>query len=490
MYTRKITIPIVLSCGLATNINAKPHSNVIFILVDDLGKEWIQQYGAENIELPNLEKLSSQSIIFERAYSMPQSTPSRVSLLTGQYPYNNGWVNHYDVPRWGNGAHFDFNKNPCFPRQIRKNGYKTCIAGKWQLNDFRLQPDAMKEAGFDEYCMWTGYETGNEKLSESRYWDPYIHTKEGSKLYKGKFGPDIYSDFIIDFILKNKDNPFFVFYPMTLTHTPFVHTPLDMNAKTRFEKHKAMIKYTDFIIGKIIKTLENENLYDNTYIFFVTDNGTAGTCVNKRNGEFISGGKTFLSENGINTPMFVHVPGMNKKYTSTALIDFTDVYPTLLELTGSEPEKKYKIDGISFASVLENKGNGKGKKYALSMGSHSAKIENGVVKNQVKFRDRVIIGQKYKIYLDINRDIIRVYDICKDKYEENNLVADKDVMSEVKTYFADIINSLPKDDENPKYTHLQHNKELDVELKSNPNIPNNFKPKSNLKAYKNFINEK
>lgn len=106
--------------------------NVLLILVDDLGKEWIECYGAQNISLPNITKLSEQSIIFNRAYSMPQSTPSRVALMTGQYPCNNGWVNHYDVPRWGHGAHFDVDLNPSFPLTLKKSGYRTCIAGKWQ----------------------------------------------------------------------------------------------------------------------------------------------------------------------------------------------------------------------------------------------------------------------------------------------------------------------------------------------------------------------
>ena len=75
--------------GFAADIQGE-NPNVILILVDDLGKEWIQQYGAESIELPNLQRLADESYVFERAYSMPQSTPSRVALLTGQYPYHNG----------------------------------------------------------------------------------------------------------------------------------------------------------------------------------------------------------------------------------------------------------------------------------------------------------------------------------------------------------------------------------------------------------------
>lgn len=92
--------------------------NVLFILVDDLGKEWIEQYGAENVKLPHIQELADQSVIFNRAYSMPQSTPSRVAIMTCQYPYNNGWVNHYDVPRWGYGAQYDFENNSCCSERV------------------------------------------------------------------------------------------------------------------------------------------------------------------------------------------------------------------------------------------------------------------------------------------------------------------------------------------------------------------------------------
>ncbi len=113
-------------CASQVSDTAK-QPNVVLILVDDLGKEWIEQYGAEGIKLPHLQELADQSVIFNRAYSMPQSTPSRVAIMTSQFPYNNGWINHYDVPRWGHGAQFDVENNPCFTQEVRDNGYKTCV---------------------------------------------------------------------------------------------------------------------------------------------------------------------------------------------------------------------------------------------------------------------------------------------------------------------------------------------------------------------------
>ena len=428
--------------------------NLILVLVDDLGKEWIETCGAD-IQTPNINSLANQGMYFKRAYSMPQSTPSRVALLTGQYPYRNGWINHFDVPRWGHGASFDKDCNPTFPKHLREIGYKNCIAGKWQLNDFRLQPYVMNELGFDEYCMWTGAEVGNEKASEKRYWDPYIHTKEGSKTYKGKFGPDIYSDFIIDFIKDNKKNPFFVYYPMTLTHTPFVHTPLEPNAKTQYERHCAMVRYTDYIIGKLLHAVEEQGLSKNTYLIFTTDNGTANSTVGRLGDVFVRGGKTYLSENGINPPMFVIGPGIEKGTVSSALVDFTDIYPTLLELAGAT-YKKDEIDGVSFADIIKGKRTSI-KQFALSMGGHPALIgSDDRIKSTKGFRDRVIIGEQFKIYLTCQRTINRIYDLEKDPYETRNLVNIQKIFNKVSTLFADKINSLPLKDASPKYNKIKN----------------------------------
>ncbi|MCK4921081.1 MAG: sulfatase-like hydrolase/transferase, partial [Bacteroidales bacterium] len=99
--------------------------NIIFILADDMGKEWVSGYGADDIQTPNLDKMAETGMKFNNVYSMPQCTPSRVTLLTGQYPYNHGWINHFDVPRWGHGAKFDPAMNPTYAQFLRDAGYKT-----------------------------------------------------------------------------------------------------------------------------------------------------------------------------------------------------------------------------------------------------------------------------------------------------------------------------------------------------------------------------
>ncbi len=107
------------------------------------------------------------------------------------------------------------------------------------------------------YCIWTGYETGIPASAE-RYQDPYLYSNGESKTYKGKFGPDVFRDFIIDFILENEEEPLFIYYPMVLTHTPLVGTA-DESADENLGKHTAMVRYADKIIGEIM-VLERETV--------------------------------------------------------------------------------------------------------------------------------------------------------------------------------------------------------------------------------------
>jgi arylsulfatase A-like enzyme len=433
----------------------KPKHNIIFILVDDLGKEWINCYGAEGVKTPNIDKLAATGMKFNNAYSMPQCTPSRVCFMTGQYPYHNGWVNHWDVPRWGVG-YFDWKRNPSIGRTMQRAGHKTGVAGKWQLNDFRIQPDAMLKHGFDDYCMWTGYEAGNP-ASKNRYWDPYIHTREGSKTYKGKFGPDIYSRFVLDFIKKNRDNPFFLYYPMTLTHAPFVNTPHDMNVTDKLERFKAMIRYTDFLLGKVVKQVDDLGIRKNTIIIWTTDNGTSKSFSNILNGRVVKGGKTLTTENGVNAPFIVNCPGIVPEgTTSDALLDFTDMLPTFANFAGVSPEPEYKYDGVSLKDVFLGKSKNSKRKWILAMGSKAGKASDKGIENVYYFRDRVIREARYKLFVGIDRKPEKLVDVIKDPEEKNNLIGNPEY-KEILVRLTAVIDTLPKKDNDPNYEHLPKN---------------------------------
>ena len=135
--------------------------------------------------------------------------------------------------------------------------------------------EAMRKHGFDDWCMWTGYESGN-KASEERYWDAYVNTPKGSETYVGKFGPDVYTDYLIHFINEHKDEPMMLYFPMALTHGPLTTTTAEPDVKDSKEKFKAMIRYTDRLVGRLCKALDKLRIRERTIIIFTTDNGSGG----------------------------------------------------------------------------------------------------------------------------------------------------------------------------------------------------------------------
>lgn len=446
-----LKICCVLAFAGTTLASEKP--NIIFAMVDDLGKEWIKCYGAENIATPHIDQLGKTGMRFDNVYSMPQCTPTRATLLTGQYPFRHGWVNHWDVPRWGRGCHFDPKKNPSIARVIKSAGYNTCIAGKWQINDFRIQPKILNELGFDDYAMWTGFEAGN-KPSGKRYWNPYIFTKEGSKTHEGKFGPDLCNEFILDFIGKQKkDTPFFVYYPMILTHGPLTTTPHKPKA-SKAEQFPAMVEYMDHLMGQIIKKLDDTGLRENTIVIWTTDNGTGGNS-NILNGRRVRGAKGKTLENGSCEPFIANCPGLVPQgVTTDALSDFTDLLPTFAELAGAKLPEGLTLDGKSIAPVILGKAKDGPRKWIMAMGGGSATYDkNGRVINIRKYRDRVIRDKRYKLYIENDRSSAKLVDLEDDPDELINRINDPK-LAKIKTRLEAVEKTFPAEDTSPRYTPL------------------------------------
>ena len=425
--------------------------NILFIMVDDLGKEWIGCYGAEDIQTPNIDALATGGMRFTSAYSMPQCTPSRATLLTGQYPWRTGWVNHWDVPRWGVG-YFDPRHYTTVARVLKGAGYATAAAGKWQINDFRVMPDAMRRHGFDGWCMWTGFEADNPPSAE-RYWDAYINTPEGSRTHPGKFGPDIYTDFLIDFAKRHRDEPMFLYYPMCLTHGPLVHTPDEPEVTDKYAKHKAMVRYTDKLVGRLVRTLEDLGIRDNTIIIFTTDNGSSGGLTGTLEGRKVKGGKGKKCEAGVCAPFIVNGPGLVPAGVVTdGLTDFTDLLPTFAELGEASTPKNTKIDGVSIAPLLLGKTYDSPRKWIMALGHGPARLDEKGVRGQHDYASRVIRNKRYKVWVDENATITELYDLGTDRWEQKNLVESRQPAHvEAREKFQKVVDSMPTPDARPKY---------------------------------------
>jgi arylsulfatase A-like enzyme len=429
--------------------------NLIFIMVDDLGTEWVSCYGATDIKTPVIDELAATGMRFTNAYSMPKCTPTRAALLTGQYPFRNGWVNHWDVPRWGSGCHFDPKHNVTIGRVMKSAGYMTAIAGKWQINDFRVQPKILKEHGFDEWCMWTGYESGNSP-SGKRYWNAYVHTNAGSKTYQDKFGPDVYTDFIVDFLGRHKDKPMMVYFPMALTHGPFTTTPHAKDAKSNIEKHKAMVLYTDHLVGRIVKALDDLDIRKRTILIFTTDNGTGGGVRGHLGEKLVRGGKGQMSEAGCHEPYVVNGPGLVPAgVVSDCLTDFTDLLPTFAELGGARLPEGVTLDGKSIAPVLLGQAKDGPREWIMAMGGGVAKYVNNRVVPAKPYAPRVIRDKRYKLWINEKGETIKVYDLKSDPFEEKNLLSSDDAeLTAARKKLEAAVATFPEKDGTPRYDAL------------------------------------
>lgn len=340
---------------------AAEKTNVILIMADDVGWEAFGCYGAEDYETPNIDKMAEKGVRFAHCYSTPICTPSRVMIMTGKYNFRNYTHFGYLSP-----------DEKTFGHLMQDAGYKTAVAGKWQLNglynklpghDDNTRPI---KAGFDEYSLWQL--TKEKREGGERFWSPAIE-QNGKFLTAEKnadlYGPDLFCNFLCDFMERNKDEPFFLYYPMVLVHDPFVPTPDTIGDASRGpsankqkkgkgkENFQAMVNYMDKIVGRLIQKTEDLGVAENTLILFTADNGTHTSITSQWNGQAIKGGKANMTDMGTHVPLVAYQKSKTPEgVVLDDLVDFTDLYPTLAQAAGVELGKSDPIDGVSFLPQL------------------------------------------------------------------------------------------------------------------------------------------
>lgn len=344
------SVLIALFLGwMAACASADDRPNIILIMADDIGRDWVSCYGAGH-QTPNIDRLAKQGVRYETVWSALDSTPTRVTLLTGQYPFRHGWTRHDDVPQWG-GDGLNWKKFTTIAQALRSSGYVTAIGGKWQLNHLGKQPDALKQHGFDEHCVWPGVEADRPETAE-RYWNGHIMTN--GKRETVPYGPDTINSFLTDFIQRRKNNqPFFIYYPMLLAQEPLTTTPLNRNnpPESKDTLFAGNVSYVDHLVGRLVETVKREGLTDNTLIIFTSDNGSA--VVGVLNGQPFETGKGSETARRAHVPFIVRAPFLTtENRASRDLIDFTDLYPTFLDAAKTPMPEGTVLDGRSFVPSL------------------------------------------------------------------------------------------------------------------------------------------
>ena len=340
--------------------------NIILIMSDDVSPDLYGCYGNTQVHTPNLDRMAGEGVKFETAWATAMCAPTRAMILTGRYGFRTGFYhNSLQIPQQDNSNDL-LKYHHCFGKLLKQAGYATAIAGKWHCSSSRPEgPDG----GFDEYCLWESvreinklpgspkfsgaFEDTQARTTTSRYWHPGII--QNHKLVETKptdFGPDIYTDFLCDFMERKKDEPFLAYYPMVSPHgtregittTPLRGAVGQMGKSSAPEENaarfRALNEYIDVLVGRLWGKVEALGLQDRTILIYASDNGTAVTA------------KTRAVERGCRVPFIAYGAGIKKRGTTQELTDLTDILPTLVDFAGAELPCDYEMDGQSLKPFL------------------------------------------------------------------------------------------------------------------------------------------
>jgi len=421
-------------------IEEKP-PNFVFVLVDDLGWTDLACYGSDFHETPNIDKLASESMLFTNAYAAcPVCSPTRAAIMTGKYPSRvniTDWIPGDDPKNRELTGAIDQNKlaleEITLAEALKQNGYNTFFAGKWHLGDEGFFPE---DQGFDVNIG--GHHRGSPP---GGYYTPYKNPKL-SDGPEGEYLTDRLTDESIRFMKANNDRPFLLYLSFYTVHTPIQANneyaghyrdklyELGEPDAERMPEHMAfttqqqlnadyasMVHALDVNIGRLLGTIEDLGISDNTVIILTSDNGGLSTITNPNwtaptSVKPLRAGKGWCYEGGIRVPLIIKTPEMNMSSVCDKPVISMDFYPTILELAGITPMPDQHTDGANLSPLLH------GTKelereyifwhyphYHSSGWTPGAAIRSG----------------KWKLIEFYEPDITELYDLENDPGESNNL---------------------------------------------------------------------
>lgn len=320
--------------------SSKP--NIIFILSDDLGVDILSCFGSDQYKTPNLDALAAGGMKFTHTYAAPLCGPSRALIMTGRYAFRTGAVNQDKT------GGLTPEQETMMPKILKGAGYVTASFGKW--GQLALTPGAF---GFDEYLNFKG---------SGIFWNTQTKGKEYDlngkpvELKDKEYMPDLMHKLAVDFITRNQDKPFYLYYPMSHIHGDILPTPDSNEGASAKELYADNIVYHDKLVGQLMAELEKLKLREKTLIVYVGDNGTAkgGAELSTVGGKKIDGSKGSMLEGGSLVPMIVNWPGTTPAGKVCAdMIDFSDYVPTFAAVAGAKLPENVIIDGHSFLPQIK-----------------------------------------------------------------------------------------------------------------------------------------
>ncbi len=382
----------------ATTLAADRKPNVILIMADDFGYECVTANGGQSYQTPHLDKLAAGGMRFENCHVQPLCTPTRVQLMTGLYNVRN-YVDFGTLNR----------QQTTFAHYLKKAGYATGICGKWQLG---AEKDSPQHFGFDESLLW------QQTRRPPRYANPGLERNGVEIDYnQGEYGPTLINDFALEFVTKHRDRPFFLYYPMVLTHNPFQPTPdspewsastTDEQAKQAPKHFADMTAYMDKMVGRLIAKLEVLGLRENTLVIFLGDNGTNKSITSKFKGQDYEGGKGASTAQGTHVPLIANWPGrIAAGQVNRDLIGSVDFLPTIVELAKPPVFGATLPDGRSFLPQLLGRPDAKPREWLYAWYAPDGGKDP---------RWEFAMSTRHKLYRDG-----RFFDLAADPFEKNAL---------------------------------------------------------------------
>jgi arylsulfatase A-like enzyme len=347
-----LAAPKLVSASMRTR-RKKP--NIIVILADDLGYGDLSSYGAKDMKTPNIDSLVAAGMRFDNFYAnCPVCSPTRASLLTGRYPDLAGVpgvIRTHITNNWG----YLSPKATLLPKLLKQAGYHTAIVGKWHLGLER--PNIPNERGFDHFHGFLG-DMMDDYYNHRRHGINYMRLNDKEIDPKGHV-TELFSQWAIDYIRERAKSkvPFFLYLAYNAPHTP-IQPPKDWVERIKRRekgisdkraKLVALIEHMDNGIGKVIASLKENGLYNNSFIIFTSDNG-GQTGVGANNGP-LRAGKGTMYEGGIRVPACFVRPNKIQPGSRSDRVSLTmDLFPSICEAAGVNVD--YEIDGRSILPML------------------------------------------------------------------------------------------------------------------------------------------
>jgi arylsulfatase A-like enzyme len=448
-----------LLCLLPLTASAADQPNVLVVITDDQGWGDLGAHGNPVLKTPKLDAFAKESVNLKNFYVCPVCSPTRSSLLSGQYNYRTGVVDTFI------GRSLMRPDVKTLQEYLAGAGYRTGLFGKWHLGDnYPLRPE---DSGFQE-TLWSrggglAQPSDNpEMVWKTAYFDPILN-QNGKEVKTKGYCTDVFTDAALKFISTESKKPFFAYVAYNAPHGPY-QVPEEYAAKyakldltqdafpkkgqpwagkklntTEIAGAYGMIENIDTNFGRLMKTLEDKKLAENTIVIFLTDNGPGGV---RWNGG-LRNRKATVYEGGIRVPCYVRYPAKVKPRTVDIPLAHIDMTPTLIELCDVKmPDILPPFDGRSFARLLTNTpGNWPGR--TLFFQWHRGDEPE-------KYRAFAARGPKYKL-VQANGTApgpkwtpkYELFDITADPFEEKDLAAEKPeevakLKKEYETWFADV----------------------------------------------------